>query len=202
MRSIELGHSRAVGVQRESTSLTSRVALVVFCLAAGLIYRASVSLIPGGVAEDAFVLALAALLLVLALLARRSDRFRKYWEIPFAFFVFTAAGFFGDGSISPLQHFFVRNVLNETTSTNNPLASTVGGSVLAQLFGTLVLVIPIIALTMASGASLSSIFIARPTAWWTVVVAMVLFVVIFFLASRGRTESFFPTHGSMTASRL
>src|SRR5579859_3626969 len=118
----DVGMGRSVGLerpksgdapQRESTSRASRAALVVFCLAAALIYRASVSLIPTGIAEDGFVLGLAALLLVLALLARRSDGFNKYWEIPFAFFVFTVAGFFGDGSISPLQHFFARNVLHE-----------------------------------------------------------------------------------------
>jgi len=100
------------------------------CLAAGLTYRASVSLVPAGIAEDGFVLGLAALLLVLAMLARRSESLARYWEIPFALFVFTVAGFFGDG----------------TTSTNNPLASAVAGSVLAQLFGTLILGIPIIAL--------------------------------------------------------
>ena len=33
-------------------------------------------------------------------------------------------------------------------------------------------------------------------------VAVLVFAAIFFLAARGRTESFFPTHGSMTAARL
>jgi hypothetical protein len=35
------------------------------------------------------------------------ENLRRYWEIPFAFFVFTLAGFVGDVSISPLQHWFI-----------------------------------------------------------------------------------------------
>ena len=61
-----------------SGSVVSRAMLVAFCLAAALTYRASVSLIPGGAPEDAFVLALAALLLAAAVAARRSDHLRQY----------------------------------------------------------------------------------------------------------------------------
>ncbi len=183
-------------------SLMSRGVLVAFCLAAALIYRASVSLIPSGIFEDGFVLALSATLLGLALLARRDGRLRRYWEIPFAFFVFTIAGFFGDGSISPLQHWFVRDVLHETTSANDPLASSVMGTVWAQVFGTLLLVIPIVLLTRASGSDLRSIFINRPANLWGLAIAVACFLVIYFLAARGRTEAFFPTHGAVTAARL
>jgi len=187
---------------RQPASLVSRSVLVAFCLVTAVSYRASVSVIPSGILEDAFVLALSAVLLALAAFARRSDELKKFWEIPFAFFVFTLAGFFGDGSISPLQHLFVKDVLNQTTSTNNPLASTVTGTVLAQLVGTLLLAIPIIVLTRASGADLRSIFIARPANWWGVAVAVACFAIVYFLVARGRTASFFPTHGAVTVSRL
>jgi membrane protease YdiL (CAAX protease family) len=159
-------------------------------------------LIPSGILEDSFVLGLSALFLALAILARRGQKLQRYWEVPFAFFVFTIAAFFGDGAVSPLQHFFVRDVLHETTSTNNPLASTVLGTVLAQLFGTLILVVPILALTKASGRDLRSIFIARPSNWWGPVVGLVCFLAIYFLAARGRTEAFFPTNGVVTTSRF
>lgn len=187
---------------RETTSRISRALLIAFCLLAGLTYRASVSLVPSGLFEDAFVLVLAAVLLALALLARRSERLAKYWEIPLAFFIFTVAAFFGDGSISPFQHLFVKDVLHETTTTNNPLASSVGGTVLAQVFGTLLLAVPIVALTKASGADLRSIFLARPARWWGLAVGVICFVVVYVLAARGRTEAFFPTHGAVTTSRL
>lgn len=186
----------------QSTSFTSRGGLVAFSLAAALAYRASVSLIPSGVLEDGFVLVLSAFFLALAVLARRRETLRKYWDIPFAFFVFTIAGFFGDGMISPLQHLFVKDVLHQTTSANNPLASTVSGMVWAQLFGTLMMVIPIVLLTKASGSGLRSIFINRPANWWGLAVAFVCFVAIYFLAARGRTEAFFPTHGVVTSSRF
>ncbi len=202
-RDIELSNSNDdVQAQKESTTLISRAGLVAFCLAAAFMYRASVSLIPSGVLEDGFVLALSALFLTLAFLARRGQSLKKYWEIPFAFFVFTVAGFFGDGTISPFQHLFVKDVLHQTTSTNNPLASTVLGMVLAQLFGTLILVIPIILLTRASGSDLRSIFIARPRTRWGLVVGVVCFLVIYFLAARGRTEGFFPTNGGITRARF
>lgn len=187
---------------REATSMAARAALIAFCLVAAFAYRASVSLIPAGILEDAFVLGLSAVFLALAMLIRRSKDLERFWAIPFAFFVFTLAGFFGDGSISPLQHFFVRSVLHETTNANNPLASTVGGTVLAQLVGTLLLVVPIIVLTRASGAGLRSIFIARPASWWGVAVGVACFVIVYFLVARGRTAAFFPTHGAVTFARL
>ena len=191
-----------VSAARESTDVRPQVLLIVFCLAAGLAYRASVSLLPAGVAEDAFILAVAAALLGLALAFRRSDSLTRYWEIPFAFFVFYVAGFFGDGNISPIQRFFVTNVLHESATANNPLASTVTGSVLAQLGGTILLAAPIIGLTLASGRNLGEIFISAPKRWWPLVVGVICFAVIFFLALRGRTLSFFPIHGELTTSRF
>ena len=187
---------------RQPTSLVSRSLLVAFCMVAALTYRASVSVIPSGIAEDAFVLVLAAGLLALAAYARRTENLKKFWEIPFAFFVFTLAGFLGDGAVSPLQHLFVRDVLHQTTSANNPLASTVTGTVLAQFVGTLLLTVPIIVLTRASGADLRSIFIARRAGWWGLAVAVACFLIVYFLVARGRTAAFFPTHGAVTFSRL
>lgn len=193
--------SKAAAV-REPTGVGSQALLVGFCLIAGLAYRASVSLIPSGIGEDAFIVGAAALLLVLALAARRASTLAAYWEIPFAFFVFYVAGFFGDGNISPIQHFFVSNVLHESTSANNPLASTVTGTVLAQLGGTILLAVPIVALTVASGHRVEEIFIARPKNLWGLVVGVICFAVFLFLALRGRTVSFFPIHGVLTTSRF
>ncbi len=182
-------------------SVSARVALVAFSLAAGLGYRAGISLMPDGLAP-VFVLALAAVLLGATLLARNDTRFRRYWLVPFAFFVFAVAGFFGDGAISPLQHLFVRDVLHESTSANNPLASSVTGTLVAQVVGTVLLAIPILALTRASGADMRSIFLSRPTSWWGPAIGVAALFVIYFLALRGRTESFFPTNGPITSSRI
>ena len=186
----------------ESAGAGAQGVVVVFCLVAALAYRASVSLITSGLAETVFILAGAALLLGLALAAKRTATFARFWEIPFAFFVFFVAGFFGDGSISPFQHLFVSNILRESTSTNNPLASTMTGSVLAQIGGTILLAVPIIALTLASGRNLQEIFIAKPKSLWGLVVAVIVFSVFWFIALRGRTLSFFPIHGAFTTSRF
>jgi membrane protease YdiL (CAAX protease family) len=188
-------------VTKEPTSLISRSVLVVFCLAAGFAYRASVSLIPTGIFEDAFLLGLAALLLTVAVLTRRSRSLQRYWEIPFAFFVFTVAGFVGDISISPLQQWFIYDVLHETPSVNNPLASTVLGTVLAQVFGTLSLVLPIIFLTKASGSSLNALFLTKQRSWVWLLVSIIGFLVFFLLAAFGLSSSFFPNNG-VTFSRF
>jgi len=188
-------------VTKESTSLISRSVLVVFCLAAGFAYRASVSLIPTGIFEDAFLFGLAALLLTVAVLTRRSRSLQRYWEIPFAFFVFTVAGFAGDVSISPLQQWFIHDVLHETPSVNNPLASTVLGTVLAQVFGTLSLVLPIILLTKASGSSLNTLFLTKQRSWVWLLVSIIGFLVFFLLAASGLSSSFFPNNG-VTFSRF
>lgn len=143
--------------RKESTSLIWRFGLGVLCLAAGLSYRASVSLIPQGIFQVSFLLCLSALFLLVAVLARRVQTLRRYWEIPFAFFIFTIAG------IADTIIFlgFAKNVLHETPSAANPLASTILGTVLVQLASTLSIVIPIILLTKASGSDLSSIFIDK-----------------------------------------
>ena len=187
---------------REPAGVGVQALVVVFSLVAGFGYRASVSLIPSRIAEAVFILTVAAILLVLSLAARRTDTFSRFWEIPFVFFVFFVAGFFGDGSISPFQHFFVSSVLHEKTSTNNPLASTMTGSVLAQTGGTILLAVPIVALTLASGHKLQEIFIAKPKGLWGLVVAVIVFLVFWFIALRGRTVSFFPIHGELTTSRF
>src|SRR4029077_9422501 len=179
----------------EPIRMASRVGLVVLCLAAAFAYRASVSLIPTGLWEDAFLLGLSAIFLVIALLARRTQSLSKYWEIPFAFFVFTIAGFAGDVNISPLQRGFITGVLHQSATTNDPLASTVMGTVLVQVFSTICIVVPIIALTRASGMDLGSIFICKPKNQVGLIVGVIGFVVFYVLAARGRTAAFFPNSG-------
>jgi membrane protease YdiL (CAAX protease family) len=190
------GHPSATRFdQRQSTNLTSRLGLVAFCLVAAFAYRASVSLIPVGLWEGAFLVALSALFLAIAVALRRHSNLNRYWQIPFAFFVFTIAGLAADVSISPVQRAFIANVLHQTPTTNNPLASTVLGTVLVQVFSTLCIVVPIVLLTKASGRDMASIFICRAKNQIGLVVGIIGFVVFFVLAARGRTAAFFPGSG-------
>ena len=112
------------------------------------------------------------------------------------------AGFAGDVNISPLQHWFLGNVLHQAPSTHNPLGSTVLGTVSTQLFSTLCIVIPIILLTKASAKDLKSIFINRAKSWPSLVIGVVGFLAFYFLAFRGRTAAFFPNNGVTPARFL
>ena len=193
--------SGGVAASTESTGAATRLAVVGFCLAAALVYRASVSLLPG-LLEDAFVLMLSAALLAGAVAMRRSASLNRYWELPLAFSIFTAAGFLGDGNISPLVRAFGTGVLHQAPTSHNPFGVTVLGTVLAQVFGTIALTLPVILLTRASGADLRSIFIDRTRGRWPILVAIVAFALVFFLAGRGRTAAFFPVHGTISFSRF
>ena len=184
----------------DSTSLTSRAILVLFCLAAGLAYRVIVGLFLPSIVQACFLMGLSAFFLAVAVLARRRPNLCKYWEIPFAFFIFTIAGIAGDqGGI--IQQMFVRNILHETPSANNPLASTVMGTVLAQLVSTLCLVVPMILLTKASGSDLKSIFIDKTRNRWALVVGVIGFLAFFLFTASGHAERFFPNNG-VTLSRF
>ncbi len=185
---------QSLSPQRESTSFAARVVLVLFCLAAGLGYRFLVGLLPPGLGQVAILLALAAVLLLLALGARRSATLNRYWEIPFAFFIFAVAGILGDQG-GFIQQAFVRGVLHEAPTAHNSLASTVMGTVWAQLFSTACLAIPIIVLTKASGNDLRSIFVAWPQRWWPLVVGVLGFVLYFLFTLSGRAARFFPNNG-------
>jgi len=186
--------------QTESTSLTSRSVLVVFCLAAGFAYRVIGGVFPPSIVQAGLLVGLSALFLTIAVIARKAPHLRIYWEIPFAFFVFTIAGVTGDQG-GFIQQTFLRNVLHDTPSMNNPLASTVMGTVIAQLVSTLSLVIPIILLTKASGSDLKSIFIDKTRNRWALVVGVIGFLVFYRFTMSGRAERFFPNNG-VTLSRF
>ncbi len=154
-------------------------------------------MLPPGMFQETFLLGLSALFLSVAILTRRGQSLRRYWEIPFAFFVFTIAG----AADTIFLHGFIDNVLHETPSTNNPLASTVLGTVLAQLVSTLSIVIPIILLTMASGNDLSSIFIDKARIRRGLVVSIISFLGFYVFTGLGLAQGLFPNNG-ITLSRF
>ncbi len=182
--------------QTRSLGLISRLVLAAFCLAAGFSYRLIVGLLPPSLVQFGVLVGLAALFLLLAGLARREAALSQYWEIPFAFFIFTVAGILGDShSFASLQQAFVLNVLHETPGANNPIASTIPGTVLGQLVGTLAITLPIILLTRASGQDLASLFIDRTRIRNGLVVGIIGFVVYYLLAASGFSSRLFPNNG-------
>src|SRR2546425_9527318 len=177
--------------RKESTRLIRLSVLTAFCLVAGLSFRVGVALIPLWILQVAFLLGLSALFLAIAVLARSAQGLSKYWEIPFAFLIFTIAG----AADTFFLHGFIDNVLHESTSANNPLASTVLGTVLAQLVSTLSIVIPIILLTKASGSDLSSIFIDKMRIRRGLVVGIIGFLVFYLWTASGLAQALFPSNG-------
>src|SRR6058998_2887194 len=175
----------------------SRTLLVAFCLVAGLSFRLGVALISLWIFQGAFLLGLSAVFLAVAVLARRTRNLSKYWEIPFAFFIFTIAG----AADTFFLHGFIDYVLHDTTSANNPLGSTVLATVLAQLVSTLSIVIPIILLTKASGRNLSSIFIDKARIRRGLVVSIISFLGFYVFTGLGLSQGLFPNNG-ITLSRF
>ena len=147
--------------------------------------------------QGAFLLGLSAVFLAVAVLARRTRNLSKYWEIPFAFFIFTIAG----AADAFFLHGFIDYVLQDTTNANNPLGSTVLATVLAQLVSTLSIVIPIILLTKASGRNLSSIFIDKSRIRRGLVVGIIGFLVFYLWTASGLSQALFPNN-AVTLSRF
>ena len=177
----------------EPANLVSRLMLVAFCLIAGLGYRIIIGLIPPSVVQLGVLLALSVVLLLIAVFTKRDQHLSKYWEIPLAFFIFTIAGILGNSnSFASLQQMFVMNVLHEAPSASNPIASTVMGTVLGQLVGTIGLVVPIIILTKASGNDLKSIFLDKSRNRWALIFGIVGFLVLYLYTASGRAQKFFP----------
>ncbi len=174
----------------ESTTIRQKFAIGALCLAAGLSYRASGWVLPFNV-EKYFLLGLSSIFLACTVLARRSLSLKGYWQIPFAFLLFALSG-----SLDLfITNRFVVNVIHQTSTATNPLASTVLGTVLAQLVSTLSIITPIVLLTKWSGVGLSSIFIQRETIWKGLRVGLVGFTSFYFLTFSGLLQPVFPNSG-------
>ena len=99
-----------------------------------------------------YAASLSAVFLAAALLFKRSQKFFKYWQIAYAFFVaavviLVSALFAGFNST-------ILQFLGVSIDTNQGLA-------LAKMYDTLLVVIPIIVLVKLSGADLGSLFLKR-----------------------------------------
>ena len=176
--------------RQESTTTRERFVIGALCLTAGLSYLAILRLLPFPV-ETYSLLGLSISFLACAFLMKRSRSLGRYWQLPFAFFVFALSGALD----IIITGGFIVNVIHETSTATNPFASTVLGTVLAQLVSTLSIVIPIVLLTSFSGAGLSSIFIERGRSWKGLRTGVVGFLFFYFLTFSGLFQSLFPDNG-------
>jgi len=144
-----------------------------------------------------FLLGLSGLFLACTSLTKKRQSLEKYWQIPFGFFVFALAG-----SLDLIiTNRFIVDVIHQTSTATNPFASTVLGTVLAQLVITLSIVVPILLLTKSSGTGFGSIFIERERIWNGLRVGVVGFVIFYSLTFSGFLQALFPNNG-VTPSRF
>jgi membrane protease YdiL (CAAX protease family) len=175
-----------------------QVALALACLLAGFA-PVAVGSVPGAVARLACGIVVAAALLVLALVLRRTVGARKYWEPALAFFgmaLFILTDRYVPG-------FLATRILHSPPRAGDPLASTVGGTVvveLGELLLTVVAVLVVLVLARRSPSSISVRWGRFGRAYAIGIVALVAFYALSFgVLSHSR---FIPVHGSLDLARF
>jgi membrane protease YdiL (CAAX protease family) len=111
---------------------------------------------------------LIAIFFLAAWVLNRSSRFRIYWKVFFAFFVFSFL-------------WFTRHTILDSALVQ-PFYKTLNGNVTAQLIDSALIIVPIILLTLASGDKLPTIFLQRGNVRLGLIVGLIVFIV-FFLVS-------------------
>jgi len=109
------------------------------------------------------------LFLLTTIVLHGNVRFKTYWEVFFAFFVFSLV-------------WFTRHLILDSPSVH-PFYATLSGNVVAQLVDTTVVIIPIILLTIASRSKLSSIFLRKGNLKLGSVVGLTVLAIFYLLSA-------------------
>jgi len=137
-------------------------------------------------------------MLGLALIARRSSAWRRYWEIPLAFFgmaLFILADNF-------VPDFLRANVLHVSTTSGNPIASTISGTVIVQFDELLLTVLAVVVVLWISKSSLSSIYFRRGRFGRAYLIGIIGLLAFYVLTFRALQHSrFIPIHGTLDFNR-
>ena len=187
----------------QQLNLRSRAILGIVCLAAGIAAFAAPWISNDVATRTAYGVVLSVVYLAVTLVARRVPSLHPFWELSFAFFILafsrllnSAVGFVGTA------------VSHDPPNAGDPLASTISGTVVIQLLGTLVAIAPVILSTLVTGRGLGSIYATRGTLGRWFVFAVLFFVIFYvFLATLPlRPDSpayqLFPTNGPLTVARF
>jgi membrane protease YdiL (CAAX protease family) len=187
---------------RQQLNFSSRTVLGILCVAAGIAAFAA-AWISNEAARIVYGLVLSAVYLAVTLVVRRVPSLQAFWELAFAFFILafsrwlnTVAGFAGTA------------VLHDPPNAGDPLASTISGTVVIQLLGTLVAIAPVLLSTVVTGRGRGSVYASRGTLGRWFVFAVVFFVIFYvFLATLplrpgSPANQLFPTNGPLTIARF
>jgi uncharacterized protein len=184
-------------VARPQLSAGEKAAATIACIVAGYL-PVSAGYVPGAVARLAYGVCVTLGLLALALLARRSSTLRRYWEIPLAFFglaLFVLADRY-------VPDFFRAQVLRVRTTSGNPIASTVSGTVIIQLDELLLTVLAVSVVLWISMTSPGSIYLRRGRLGRAYVIGIIGLVAFYVLTFRFLQHSrLIPVHGIIDFSR-
>lgn len=182
--------------QRSHLDAGKQWMLAILCLCGGIAPLAA-RWLTGDVARIAYGLVVAAVLLALTLLARRSPAVRRFWQLSFAFFVFAVVQVLNNS----IPRYVGVDVMHQPPTSGNPLASTIAGSIGIQLLDTAIAIVPIVLLTVASGQDLGSIYARRGQLGRALVIAIVVFAAFYVVTARIPLHRLFPTNGVITPAR-
>ncbi len=185
------------GVRYAPLSVSQKSLLVVLCLAAGAL-ALSMRYVPGEVVRLVWGLIVAAIFLTLALSLRQRSSLRRFWELPFAFFALSLFVVLDN----TVPTFVANSVLRNPPIPGNPLASTIGGSVIVQVVEVVIALVVVVGLTRASGESLESISLRWGSFGRALIIGLAGFVFFYGLFVIHPASQFFPTRDSMTTSHV
>lgn len=174
-----------------------KVVLAVLCVGAGIV-ALSMRYVPGDLTRIIYGVLVCALFLALALVARRRAGLRRFWELPFAFFILAVFVLLDN----TLPRAFATYLLHSPPTAGDPLAGTVGASVLVQVLELVVTVIVVVGLTKAVGGDLGALYLRPGRVGVALVIGVIGFVVFFALAAFHVSSRIFPTNGPVTLDRF
>ncbi|HEY7779901.1 MAG TPA: CPBP family intramembrane glutamic endopeptidase [Ktedonobacterales bacterium] len=189
--------ARAMTDERQaSPDPRQKTILAILCVGAGVV-ALSTRYIPGGLSQIAYGVLVCAIFLALALVARRRASLRRFWELPFAFFILSVFVVLDN----TVPSYFGRYVLHSPPRAGDSLASTVGASVAVQLVELVIAVVVVVGLTRAFGGDLGSLYLRPGRIGRALVIGVAGFVVFYALAALQLSSRIFPTSGPVSLHR-
>jgi len=188
---------------RPRLDIRQKSVLAIVCLCAGIAALAA-KWIADDVARVTYSLLVMALFLAITVYARATTSLRQFWELSFAFSAFAVVQVLNNS----IPGYVGTSILHDHPAPGNPFASTVSGTVVIQLVGTFVAIVPIIVLTRVSGRDLGSIYLRKGIVGRWLLLAIIFFVLFYFFIATIplRPDSFaqrlLPTNGLVTFDRF
>lgn len=181
--------------QEQPSQLSSfkKFAIALACLCSGVAILAPKWITNDGV-KIYYGIFIALFFFILSFIIKKYSTNQKFWQLPFAFFIFAFVQILNN----TLPPYLLTHFLHQTTVNGNPLASTVWGTVAIQLLETLIAIIPIILFNKLSGESLDSIYVNKGRIGKQFIFATVAFVVLYIITARIPSHHIFPMGSLIT----